>query len=73
MGPYNAALATHHALDEVNCSFLFDNKSLYDICSIQLDLPNPTYRNINSIIALVCSYYSLITEYLNLFKFELLS
>lgn len=66
MGPYNAALATHHVLDVVNCSFLFDNKSLYDICSTKLDLPNPTYENLNSIIAQVCSCYSIVIEYLNL-------
>ncbi|KAF0765155.1 tubulin alpha-2 chain-like [Aphis craccivora] len=53
--PYNTALATHHVLDVVNCSLLFDNKSIYDICRSKLDLLKPTYSNINSIIALVTS------------------
>jgi len=52
--PYNTALATHHVLDAVNCSLLFDNKSIYDICGSKLDLLKPTYANINSIVALVC-------------------
>ncbi|XP_060842970.1 tubulin alpha-2 chain-like [Rhopalosiphum padi] len=53
--PYNTALATHHVLDLVNCSLLFDNKSIYDICGSKLDLLKPTYANINSIVALVTS------------------
>uniref|UniRef100_A0A2H8TNL2 Tubulin alpha chain n=2 Tax=Melanaphis sacchari TaxID=742174 RepID=A0A2H8TNL2_9HEMI len=53
--PYNTALATHHVLDLVNCSLLFDNKSIYDICGSKLDVLTPTYTNINSIVALVTS------------------
>ncbi|XP_008186957.1 tubulin alpha-2 chain [Acyrthosiphon pisum] len=53
--PYNTALTTHHVLDVVNCSLLFDNKSIYDICGSKLDLLQPTFANINSIVALVTS------------------
>jgi len=63
--PYNTAFATHHVLDTVNCSFLFNNKSLYDICSSKLNLTQTTYKNINSIIALVRSYYIKITRVRN--------
>ncbi|KAL4112933.1 hypothetical protein QTP88_016648 [Uroleucon formosanum] len=53
--PYNTALTTHHVLDVVNCSLLFDNKSIYDICGSKLDLLKPSFANINSIVALVTS------------------
>jgi len=68
--PYNTALATHHVLDMVNCSFLFNNKSLYDICSSKLNFTQTTYRSINSIIALVRSYYYCCTTIINhMFEF----
>lgn len=51
--PYNAMLATNYALDIVNCSLLFDNKSLYKICNTKLGIPKPTYGNINRVIATV--------------------
>ncbi|VVC37355.1 Hypothetical protein CINCED_3A023846 [Cinara cedri] len=53
--PYNTALGTCQDLDSVKCSFLFDNKTLYNICGFKLDIPKPTYRNINNVIALVTS------------------
>lgn len=30
--PYNAVLMTHNALDNVDCTFIFDNQAIYDIC-----------------------------------------
>jgi len=31
--PYNAVLATHGAMDYVDCCFIVDNEALYDICA----------------------------------------
>lgn len=30
--PYNSVLTTHHSLDNVDCSFIFDNQAIYEIC-----------------------------------------
>lgn len=30
--PYNSVLTTHHSMDHVDCSFIFDNQAIYDIC-----------------------------------------
>ena len=32
-------------------SFLVDNEALYDICFNQLNLPRPTYTNLNRMVA----------------------
>ncbi|XP_050546811.1 tubulin alpha-2 chain-like [Daktulosphaira vitifoliae] len=52
--PYNAILTTHHVLDLVNCSMIFDNSALYNIC-FKLGIIKPTYTNINRIISQVSS------------------
>jgi hypothetical protein len=65
--PYNAAFTTYENLNDVNCSLLFDNKSLYHICGSKLDLPNPTHGNINNIIAQVYLYcYGMIIDHVDL-------
>lgn len=30
--PYNSVLTTHNSMDNVDCSFIFDNQAIYDIC-----------------------------------------
>lgn len=30
--PYNSVLTTHNSMDNVDCSFVFDNQAIYDIC-----------------------------------------
>lgn len=30
--PYNSVLTTHYSMDNVDCSFIFDNQAIYDIC-----------------------------------------
>lgn len=30
--PYNSVLTTHLSMDNVDCSFIFDNQAIYDIC-----------------------------------------
>jgi len=45
--PYNALLVTHTTLEHSDCSMLFDNEAMYDICRRNLDIERPTYTNIN--------------------------
>ncbi|KAK9508852.1 hypothetical protein O3M35_006313 [Rhynocoris fuscipes] len=51
--PYNTVLTTHATINNVDCSFLFDNEAIYDICAAKLDINEPTYTNLNRLIAQV--------------------
>eukprot|EP01102_Stenamoeba_stenopodia_P010966 TRINITY_DN334_c0_g1_i1.p1 TRINITY_DN334_c0_g1~~TRINITY_DN334_c0_g1_i1.p1 ORF type:complete len:454 (+),score=123.61 TRINITY_DN334_c0_g1_i1:127-1488(+) len=53
--PYNSVLSTHALLEHTDVAFLLDNEALYDICKKSLDLPRPTYQNLNRITAQVIS------------------
>ncbi len=53
--PYNAVLTTHSLLEFTDVDFVFDNEAIYDICKRNLDMPSPTYKNLNRIIAQVVS------------------
>ncbi|KOC63663.1 Tubulin alpha chain [Habropoda laboriosa] len=53
--PYNAVFTTHGTLEHVDCCFLFDNEALYNICSRNLDVDDPTYTNLNRMEAQVVS------------------
>jgi tubulin alpha len=53
--PYNAVLSTHALLEYTDVDFVFDNEAIYDICKRNLDLPSPSYFNLNRIIAQVVS------------------
>merc|ERR1712066_643488 len=53
--PYNAMLSTHWLLDHTEVSVLLDNEAIYAICQKQLDLPRPSYHQLNMIIAKVVS------------------
>jgi tubulin alpha len=53
--PYNAVLSTHSLLEYTDVDFVFDNEAIYDICKRNLDLPSPTYTNLNRLIAQVVS------------------
>uniref|UniRef100_A0A0K0F1F1 Tubulin alpha chain n=1 Tax=Strongyloides venezuelensis TaxID=75913 RepID=A0A0K0F1F1_STRVS len=53
--PYNSILTTHTTLEHCDCSFMVDNEAIYEICHNKLDLPRPTYTNLNRIIAQVIS------------------
>lgn len=33
--PYNSVLTTHYSMDNVDCSFVFDNQAIYDICKLK--------------------------------------
>lgn len=51
--PYNALLATHFSMDYTDVTFIVDNEALYDICANKLDVPAPTYTNLNRLIGQV--------------------
>ena len=53
--PYNAALATHWLLDHTEVSVVLDNEALYELCQRNLDIRNPSYDNLNRMIAKVVS------------------
>lgn len=51
--PYNSVLTTHTCMDTEDVCFIFDNEALYDILARLLDVPRPTYTNLNRLIAQV--------------------
>ncbi|XP_014357013.2 tubulin alpha-1 chain-like [Papilio machaon] len=53
--PYNAVLTSHACMDTEDVCFIFDNEALYDILARSLDVPRPTYTNLNRLIAQVVS------------------
>ncbi|KAJ9596190.1 hypothetical protein L9F63_027188 [Diploptera punctata] len=53
--PYNAVLTTHGSLEYEDCSFVMDNEACYDICGRNLDVPRPTYTNLNRLLGQVVS------------------
>uniref|UniRef100_H2ZI38 Tubulin alpha chain n=1 Tax=Ciona savignyi TaxID=51511 RepID=H2ZI38_CIOSA len=53
--PYNAVLATHGTLTHSECSFLFDNEAVFDICTNKLGIERPGYPQINKVVAQVMS------------------
>lgn len=53
--PYNALLTAHACMNTEDVCFIFDNEALYDILARCLDVPRPTYTNLNRLIAQVVS------------------
>ncbi|XP_072932944.1 tubulin alpha chain-like isoform X2 [Epargyreus clarus] len=53
--PYNAVMTSHACMDTEDVCFIFDNEALYDILARLLDVPRPTYTNLNRLIAQVIS------------------
>ncbi|KAE8751807.1 hypothetical protein FOCC_FOCC001656, partial [Frankliniella occidentalis] len=53
--PYNAVLCTHGSLEIEDCCFVMDNEAVYDICDRHLDVPRPTYTNLNRLLGQVVS------------------
>uniref|UniRef100_A0A7S0AR42 Tubulin beta chain n=1 Tax=Minutocellus polymorphus TaxID=265543 RepID=A0A7S0AR42_9STRA len=49
--PYNSVLSTHALLEHTDCTFCLDNEALYDICFRTLKLANPSYGDLNHLIA----------------------
>lgn len=53
--PYNALLTTHWLLDHTEVSLLLDNEAIYGLCQKNLDVPHPSYENLNRLICKVIS------------------
>ncbi|CCA66585.1 probable alpha tubulin [Serendipita indica DSM 11827] len=53
--PYNSVLTTHTTLEHSDCSFMVDNEAIYDICRRKLNVPAPSFVNLNRLIAQVVS------------------
>lgn len=53
--PYNAVLTTHSTLDQSDCTFMVDNEAIYEISTKKLNVPLPTYTNLNRLVAQVVS------------------
>lgn len=54
--PYNALLSIETMLYNFQCSIMFDNESLYDLCYREYDIERPTYSNINHLISQASSF-----------------
>lgn len=52
--PYNAVLTTHGTLEYEDVAFVMDNQAVYDILSRNLDVPRPTYTNLNRLLGQAC-------------------
>ncbi|KAI0700772.1 tubulin alpha [Cytidiella melzeri] len=53
--PYNSVLTTHTTLEHSDCSFMVDNEAIYDICKNRLGVQQPSFINLNRLIAQVVS------------------
>lgn len=53
--PYNSVLTTHALLEHAEVVNLLDNEAVYAICKHNLDVPRPTYSNLNRLICQVIS------------------
>lgn len=51
--PYNAVLTSHACMNTEDVCFIFDNEALYEILARCLEVPRPTYTNLNRLIAQV--------------------
>merc|ERR1712216_1110094 len=49
--PYNATLSIHQLVENAEQVFALDNEALYDICFRTLKLTNPSYSDLNHLIA----------------------
>jgi len=57
--PYNSVLATHNLLEHTDVSIVLDNEAIYDICRRKLDIIQPSYNNLNRLIAQIVSSITL--------------
>jgi len=53
--PYNSVLTTHTTLEHSDCSFMVDNEAIFDICKKSLNVSQPSFSNLNRLIAQVVS------------------
>lgn len=53
--PYNAVLSLSQLIETVDASFCIDNDALFDICSQTLNIQQPSYNDLNQLVAKVMS------------------
>ena len=53
--PYNAGLALHQLLEHGDGVFCVDNEALFEMCSRSLQIPAPTYGDLNHLVSLTMS------------------
>ncbi|XP_030862332.2 tubulin beta-8 chain-like isoform X4 [Gorilla gorilla gorilla] len=53
--PYNAILSVHQLIENADETFCIDNEVVYDICSRTLELPTPTYGDLNHLVSATVS------------------
>ncbi|KAF5379772.1 hypothetical protein D9615_005725 [Tricholomella constricta] len=51
--PYNAMLSMHQLVDNGDLTICVDNEALYDISTVVMKNPSPTFENLNDLIARV--------------------
>ena len=51
--PYNATLSIQHLIENADNTYCIDNESLYNICHKKQRIANPTYSDLNSLVAQV--------------------
>lgn len=49
--PYNIMLSFHSFIEHTDISLLFDNEALYQLCEYNLGIRDPSYCNINKLMA----------------------
>ena len=53
--PYNATLSVHQLVENTDQTYCIDNEALYDICFRTLKMSEPTYDDLNNLVALTMS------------------
>jgi tubulin alpha len=53
--PYNSVLSTHSLLEHTDVAFMLDNEAIYDIAKKSLGIAQPTFNNLNRLIAQIIS------------------
>ena len=53
--PYNATLALHQLVENIDATFMIDNEALYDICHKHLKINRPSYGDLNHLISCTMS------------------
>ncbi|XP_001606290.1 tubulin beta chain [Nasonia vitripennis] len=55
VGPYNVLLSIQQLVNLTDSTFCIDNQALYEICLRTLELPSPTYTDLNHLVSLTMS------------------
>ncbi|XP_045625373.1 tubulin alpha-1C chain [Procambarus clarkii] len=53
--PYNSVLTTHTSMEHCDVAFMVDNEAIYELCHKNLNVPRPTYHNLNRLISQIVS------------------